>query len=702
MESKLTTQELLYSKDQNEIYFDRELSWLSFNERVLKTASNPEIPLAERLNFLIICCNNLDEFYMVRVAGLQQLIAKKFKTIPHTGKRIDELMKQIFYFTKLLKKYQNEYLHEIINKFKKKEIHIFDDKNLNKKENVWLKKYYIENILPLLAPTSLDPAHSFPFISNQGKGLFLEMENVNGKSVNSLLILPKNIERFIRLPGDKQKYVLLENLIIKFLDMIYPGYKLKNSSMFRVLRDSEIEIDDEADDLIGQFETALRARKRGEVVFLEISKSLSNSSEKLFMKEFNLNSSKIHKTDEFIDLADFSELLKHFNKSYFYKPFVPRFPQRIYDFNGDCFLAIKNKDIIVHHPFESFDVVVSFLNQAAIDPNVLNIRQTLYRTTPESPIVEALIKAAELGKSVIAVIELKARFDEENNVQLARNLEKSGIKVAYGLVDLKVHSKLSLVTRKENKKLVSYAHYGTGNYHPITAKIYTDFSFFTADEDFCDDARKVFNFLTNYVQPKKLKKIIISPNYSFQWLNRKVDLEIDSAIKGKPAGIWLKCNAIIDQKLIEKFYEASKAGVKVFMIVRGICCLRPNVKNLSENIIVRSIIGRFLEHGRFYVFANGGKFQSIKNEVFMSSADIMPRNLYNRVEAFVPLQNPTVRSQILNQVLPALINDFKNSWQLNEKGQYIKLNNDENFCAHTYFMNNLSLSGQGSLSKIVK
>ncbi len=701
MRSNLTTQNLLYSSDKNELFFDRELSWLSFNERVLKTSSDKKLPLAERLRFLIISSYNFDEFYMVRVAGLRQLLSREYKTVPYTGKRIDELMYQILLSTKNLKKNQSKHLKEIINQFKTQDIFILNDHKFTKKENLWLRKYYVENILPLLSPTTLDPDQPFPFIYNQSKGIFFEMNDENGNEINSVILFSKNIKRFVRLPGEKIKFILVENLITQFFKMIYPQYQLKKYGMFRVLRDSEIEIDDEAEDLIGQFETALHARKRGEVVFLEISKSLSNSTEKLFKREFNINKSIIYKTDQFIDLADFAELLNHFNKSFFYKPFIPRFPQRIYDYNGDCFLAIRNKDIIVHHPFESFDVVVRFLNQAAIDPNVLTIRQTLYRTIPESPVVEALIKAAELGKSVIAVIELKARFDEENNVQLARNLEKSGVQVAYGLVDLKVHCKLTLVTRRENKKLVSYAHYGTGNYHPTTAKVYTDFSFFTSDEDFCDDAIKLFNFLTSHFQPKNLKKVIISPNDSFEWLNKKIDLEIEAAIKGNPSGIWLKCNAIIDQKLIQKFYDASKAGVKVFLIVRGICCLRPNVKNLSENITVRSIIGRFLEHGRFYVFANGGKFQSAKNEVFMSSADIMPRNFYTRVEAFVPLQNSTVRSQVLTQVLPALINDVQNSWELNEKGQYIKLSNREKFCSHSYFMENPSLSGQGSLSQSI-
>ena len=525
------------------------------------------------------------------------------------------------------------------------------------------------------------------------------MSHGKNKEINSVILLPKNLNRFVRLPGEEHKYILLEDLITRFIDKIYPNHKLKNFGMFRVLRDSEIEIDDEADDLIDEFESALKARRRGDVVSLEISSNLSNNTQKLLQRELSINKSRIYTTDQFIDLDNYKELFNYFNSTFFYKPYKPRFPQRIYDFKGDCFLAIRNKDIIIHHPFETFDVVVNFLNQAAEDEDVLTIRQTLYRTTPSSPIVEALVKAAEKGKTVIAIIELKARFDEENNVQLARILEKAGVQVAYGLVDLKVHSKLSLITRKENNKLVSYAHCGTGNYHPSTAKIYTDFSFFTIDKNICNDAMMVFNFLTSHIQPKDMKDLIISPNSSFEWLIKKIENEIDFAKKNLPSGIWIKCNAIVDSKLIEKLYEASNAGVKINLFVRGICCLKPNVKGLSENIIVKSIIGRFLEHGRIYVFANGGEFQSIKNDVYISSADMMPRNLYTRVEAYVPLKNETVRSQILTQVIPALINDTKNSWLLEQTGEYVKLEDKLNFCSHSYFMENPSLSGQGTLSK---
>ena len=687
--------------NQNDRYFDREISWLSFNERVLLQVYDKTIPYGERLRFVTISSENLDEFYMVRIAGLHQLISQGFNAVPETGMRADELLKTVLNASKDLKNKQQRCLNYLLNEKEDCDVSILFENKWTKNELEWLKEYYEQNILPLLTPTTLDPAHPFPFIQNKGKCVLMEMKDTKNNNINCVVLLPDNIDRFIRLPGEHQRYAMLETLVTKFVHLIYPEYKLLKSGMFRVIRDAEIEIDDEADDLIGQFETAIKARKRGGIVSLTFSHDLSKSSQKLLTRELNIPDDHIYVDQGFVGINDFTEIINNLPKQNLFKPYKPRMPQRILDFKGDCFSAIKNKEIIVHHPYESFDVVLSLLQQAATDKNVLTIRQTLYRTTPDSPIVEALVSAAESGKSVIAVIELKARFDEENNVQLARVLEQAGAQVAYGLVDLKVHAKLSLITRKEGKKLVSYAHCGTGNYHPHTAKIYTDFSLFTIDKNICEDARSVFNFLTSHVQPKQLNKMVISPNSSYDWLIEKIDNEIQNAKDGFESGIWIKCNAIVDQKIIEKFYEASNAGVKIHLMVRGICCLRPNVKGMSENITVTAIIGRFLEHGRIYVFANKGKFQSESNLVYIASADMMPRNLYHRVEAFIPLENKTVRSQILNQVLPALINDTKNSWQLNKYGEYSKIENkDKSFCAHTYFMKNPSLSGQGSLAKI--
>ena len=695
----LSTKKII--NDQNDRYFDREISWLSFNERVLLQVYDKTIPYGERLRYITISSQNLDEFYMVRVAGLHQLISQGFNTVPETGMRADELLKSVLNASKDLKNKQQKCLKYLLNEKEDCDVSILFENKWTKNELEWLKEYYEQNILPLLTPTTLDPAHPFPFIQNKGKCVLMEMKDTKNNNINCVVLLPDNIDRFIRLPGEHQKYAMLETLVTKFVNLIYPEYNLLKSGMFRVLRDAELEIDDEADDLIGQFETAIKARKRGGIVSLIFSHDLSKSAQKLLTRQLNIPDDHIYVTQGFVGINDFTEIINNLPKQNLFKPYKPRMPQRILDFKGDCFSAIKNKEIIVHHPYESFDVVLSLLRQAAIDRNVLTIRQTLYRTTPDSPIVEALVAAAESGKSVIAVIELKARFDEENNVQLARVLEKAGAQVAYGLVDLKVHAKLSLITRKEGKKLVSYAHCGTGNYHPHTAKIYTDFSLFTIDKNICEDARSVFNFLTSHVQPKRLNKMIISPNSSYDWLIEKIDNEIQNAKEGFESGIWIKCNAIVDQKIIEKLYEASIAGVKIHLMVRGICCLRPNVKGMSENIIVTAIIGRFLEHGRIYVFANKGKFQSESNLVYIASADIMPRNLYHRVEAFIPLENKTVRGQVLDQVLPALINDTKNTWQLNKNGEYSKKQNkDKTFCAHTYFMKNPSLSGQGSLAKI--
>ena len=705
IEAKLSsnnkTSSLLYNNQQDLRYFDRELSWLSFNERVLLNAYDKNLPLGERLRFLTISSDNLDEFFMVRVAGLLQLIAHSYKTIPETGSRLDELLHAVLKASRLLKKNQQNCLKLLLDTFYESNVSILSENDWDKEDLIWLEEYYEQNILPLLTPTTLDPAHPFPFIQNRGKCVLMEMQGPQGNNVNCVILLPDNIDRFIRLPGENKKYVMLESLVIKFVNLIYPDYILLKSGMFRVLRDSEIEIDDEADDLIGQFESAIRARRRGGIVSLVFSHDLSKTAQKLLTRELHIPDDSIYIAQGYVGIGDFSQLLKNFSKSYFYKPFKARIPQRIIDFKGNCFSAIRNKDLIVHHPYESFDIVLNFLQQAAQDENVLTLKQTLYRTTPDSPIVQALVKAAESGKSVVAVIELKARFDEENNVQLARVIEKAGAQVAYGLVDLKVHAKLSLITRKEGSKLVSYAHCGTGNYHPHTAKVYTDFSFFTMDSKICEDARSVFNFLTSYVFPKKLNKMVISPNMSFDWLIDKINQEIDNCKNELNSGIWIKCNAITDQKLIEKLYEASNAGVKIHLIVRGICCLRPNIKGMSDNIKVSAIIGRFLEHGRLYVFANKGKFQSDENLVYIASADIMPRNLYHRVETFIPLENKTIRSQLLNQVLPALINDRKNSWLLNEFGEYLKYNDEKDeFCAHSYFMNNPSLSGQGSLAHI--
>lgn len=689
----------LVEADDNGHFLDRDFSWLSFNERVLANAHNEGLPLGERLRFATISAENLDEFYMVRLAGLYQLRTRGYKLLPEMGTRLDAVIDATELRASALKDAQQDTVASLLDALKDAGYNLVSHEQLSESELDWLNEWYQENYLPLLAPTTLDPTHPFPFIQNRGKGLLVDMLTKASAPVRAVILLPENAGRFVRLPGADARFLPVEQAILKFITQIYPDHEVMQAGMFRVLRDSEIQIDDEAEDLISEFESALRARRRGNVISLVLSGDFSPSAKQLFQSEMLVSEKQIFTSKRFVGVGDFKQILTSLPKEFFYKAFNARFPQRILDFKGDCFAAIRNKDILVHHPYESFDVVIRFLQQAADDPDVLSIRQTLYRTTPSSPIVRALISAAESGKSVTAVIELKARFDEANNIELARRLERAGVLVVYGLSEMKVHSKLSLIIRRESGKLVSYAHLGTGNYHPITARIYTDLSYFTCDRLICDDVRRVFNYLTSHVWPSKLHELIISPNESFEWFVKRIDKEIAFAKAGKPAGIWAKCNALVDSKIINKFYEASQAGVKIELLIRGICCLRPGIDGLSENIRVRSIIGRFLEHGRIYVFGNGAPFLHKDNLVYMGSADLMPRNLYRRVEAMVPLKHHTVRAQVLNQIMNALYRDTENCWFMQSDGSYETVDSDELFSAHEYFMENPSLSGLGSLAK---
>ena len=694
------TDPILSTANEGVRYFNRELSWLAFNERVLALAEDDSLPLAERLRFISISADNLHEFFMVRIAGLRQLQQRGVRRVPVDDTEIDTIISHLHQRSAALLTKQNKLLKALIVEFRTEDIFILDEIPNDDENAKWIEKYFITNILPLLTPTTLDPSHPFPFFHNQGKGLLFELIDTNKKLVHGVILLPENLSRFIKLPGNKLRFILVEAVIKAFIDKIYTKHILKSASVFSIIRDSEIEIDDEAIDLINEFETALRARKRGSVVLLTLTSDASSSTLSVLCQAMAIDKDRCFGTEGPVSIDNFAELISFMPKHLLYPTFNPRFPQRIRDFDGDYFAAIRNKDILVHHPYESFEVVIRFLQQAAQDPNVLAIRQTLYRTTPNSPIVRALIEAAESGKSVTAIIELKARFDEKNNIQLARNLERAGVHVNYGLTDLKIHAKMSAVVRRESGKLVTYTHLGTGNYHPITAKIYTDLSFFTCDKEVGRDVYEVFKYLTSHVHPKKLKKIFISPHQSKSRLNGLIDAEIAAAQKGKPSGIWLKSNALVDRNLINKLYEASCAGVMIEIIARGICCLRPGVTGLSDNINVRSVIGRHLEHGRIYAFANGGKLGSPKNLVFISSADLMPRNLLRRVEVFVQLENPTVRKQVINQVLMALLHDEKNSWHLNSDGSYSRPKKDPNsFSAHDYFIANPSLSGAGSLKK---
>lgn len=700
----ITTQALLSPKDDRQ-FFDRELSWLSFNERVLWQAKLPANPIGEKLRFISISASNLDEFLMVRLAGMYQLQMRGYHRMPETDDQISVLLEAIEEKVSFLLSEQQQAEKQVLEELRLHDCEILGRQDLTGAQSSWLESWYEKNLLPLLSPTTIDPRHPFPFIQNRGQGLLIEMAKGTKKLQKVVILLPSNTPRFILLPPadsakDSLSFVRAETAIMAFLDKIYPGFRVRQSGMFRLLRDSDVEIDDEATDLISQFESALRKRRRGNAVSLIVSRDLSKSARNFLKSQFDLTDNQVFISSGLVGAGDFSEIIDHLPASLLYEKYTPRFPQRIVDFKGDCFAAIRNKDIIVHHPYESFDVVVRFLEQAARDPDVLAIRQTLYRTTPQSPIAKALVEAAENGKTVMALIELKARFDEENNIQLARMLERAGAQVAYGITDLKVHSKLTHITRRENGVLCSYVHCGTGNYHPFTAKIYTDLSFFTCDEKICTDIWQVFNFLTSYVPPQKLNKLVMSPTHIKEWLYEAIDSEISNAQQGLPARIWIKTNAVVDRQVIERLYHASQAGVQIDLCVRGICCLRPQIKGLSENIRVWSVIGRFLEHGRIYAFANGEEFGKSRTKVYIGSADLMPRNLYRRVEVLVPLENKTVRKQVLSQVLEALYLDKKNSWDLKPDGSYTKLDNEADglLSAHEYFMQNPSLSGQGSLA----
>jgi polyphosphate kinase len=695
-------------------FFNRELSWLEFNKRVLEESENKRNPLLERVRFLAISGSNLDEFYRVRVAGLHEQAVANIIEISPDGMTPKEQVQKVNAAVSAISERQQARWTTLKKELAAESIHVLSTRTLSAADKDWLEIYFTRRIFSALSAVAVDAAHPFPHVQSQELVLVLDCQREDEgepRSMYALVVVPNGLDRFIRLPQTGAghgkpavRFIAIEAVISLFAHTLLPGFKVKDAGLFRPLRNSEIEFQEKSEDLQKVLRQALVQRQLGEVIRVEMSASLPQSARALIISGLKAGRDDVVIVDGLFSLADISQLIVSDRPDLLYKPFEIRFPERIAEYDNDCFAAISAKDIIVHHPYESFDIVLQYLRQAASDPDVVAIKWTLYRTSRKSPIVEALREARQAGKSVTVMIEVTARFDELNNLEWAKQLEEVGVHVVYGLtqLDVKTHAKLGQVVRKENGELRTYCHIGTGNYHPATARIYTDLSYFTADPATGRDVSKIFNYVTTYSRPANLERMYISPHGIKARIIEEIHAEIAHAEAGRPVGIWMKLNALVDPDVIDALYEASLSGVPVDLVIRGICCLKPGVRGLSENIRAKSIIGRFLEHSRIYCFGAGHGLPSEEAHVYISSADMMPRNLERRVEAMTAITNPTVHEQILDQIMIANLKDNLQSWRVRSDGTSERFRlkpGEEPFCAHDYFMTNPSLSGRGGALK---